>query len=165
MSQLYWHGGEVETQLGPFRRSGLVSPLDLYSNTVNKDGSRKMSCTVPHHQAVIDGGEWLAHLTHLPTEARESDARFQRYHSSDHEEAVRFCAALCDKGGFGTVINKSVRIMGYWREMAEVLVSDCETGPVELSECDAPYDTPRVEVRVDLMHGAEHNPRVMGGNR
>jgi hypothetical protein len=122
-----------------------------------------MSDVIPHHQTVIPGSELVEHFTHVPPEHHtDQNLKFHRYHMHDHAEAVRFCKALCEAGGFGTVVlPQSVRIMRYWQKLAETLLVDFETGPVTLGEHDAPYDTPHIEYRIDSMEPDDHNPRTM----
>jgi hypothetical protein len=167
---------EVEARLASYRmnavdRSGeddpmsaLISPLDLsYPKQINRDGTRKMSATIPHHQTVITGEELMEHLAHVrPEHHTDSNLKFHRYHLHDHAEAIRLCKALCDAGGFGTVVlPQSVRIMRYWQKLAETLLVDFETGPVTLGENDAPYNTPHIEYRIDGIEPEDENPRTM----
>jgi hypothetical protein len=116
----------------------------------NTDGTAKLSSSVPHHQATIPGEELFEHWEHVAEEHRtEQNLKFNRFHFKDHDEAVLFVKALHEEGGFGTVVNQSVRVVNYWRKLAESLLPHFETGPVELSACDTPYEEPHVDFRLD----------------
>jgi hypothetical protein len=109
----------------------------------------------PHFPVAISSKELLAHCDSVSEGCRSDDnLRFERFHFAGSDEAFRFCEALKADGGFGVVINQSVRIVSFWKPKVMKLLPSFEIGSLQLSECDFQYSEPRFHV--------EHNELTRG---